>query len=120
VTVERKALAERVRAALPRDRPVRAVSMFGGLSFMVDGGLVVSAGRTGDLLVRVDPGRRDELLTVSGAGPAVMGDRPMGPGWIRVDPAGLATDERVAFWVGVGLEHLRSGGRAGTPGRSSG
>jgi TfoX N-terminal domain len=105
MTAEREALADRVRAALPQDRPVREVSMFGGLSFMVDGSMVVAAGRDGDLLVRIDPTRHDELLAVPGAGPAVMGaDRPMGPGWVRVSPDGLSTDEQLAFWTRVGLE----------------
>lgn len=106
MTAEREALADRIRAVLPHDRPVREVSMFGGLSFMVDESMVVAAGRVGDLLVRIDPARHDELLDVPGARPAVMGaDRPMGPGWIRVSQDGLATDEQLAFWTRVGLEH---------------
>ena len=106
MTAEREALAERVRAALPHDRPVREVSMFGGLSFMVDNSMVVAARRDGDLLVRIDPARNDELLSVPGAKPAVMGtDRPMGPGWITVSRDGLTTDKQLAFWTQVGLEH---------------
>jgi len=107
MTAEREALADRIRAALPRDRPVREVSMFGGLSFMVDDSMVVAAGRNGDLLVRINPARHDELLNVPGAKPAVMGaDRPMGPGWITVSHDGLATDDQLTFWTQVGLEHL--------------
>jgi len=115
VTTEREALAERVRAALPQDRSVREVSMFGGLSFMVDDSMVVAAGRDGGLLVRVDPGRSDELLTVSGARAAVMGaDRPMGPGWITVSPDGLTTDDQLAFWIQIGLGHLNNSRRQAT------
>ena len=107
MTEQREALADRVRAALPHDRPIREVSMFGGLSFMVDDSMVVAAGRQGDLLVRIDPARNDELLLLLGAEPAVMGaDRPMGPGWIRVSQEGLATDEQLASWIQVGLQHL--------------
>ena len=69
MTVEREALADRIRAVLPDDRSVREVSMFGGLSFMVHDSMVVSAGRNGDLLVRIDPARNDELLDGTG-GPA--------------------------------------------------
>jgi TfoX/Sxy family transcriptional regulator of competence genes len=106
MTAERQALADRVRAVLPPDRPVREVSMFGGLSFMVEGSMVVAAGRDGTLLVRIDPARNEELLGLPGAEPAVMGaDRPMGPGWIRVSHDGLGTDEQLGFWVGVGLDH---------------
>jgi hypothetical protein len=103
---DRDALAARVRAALPRDRAVREVSMFGGVSFLVDDAMVVAAGRDGGLLVRIDPARHDELLAEPGARPAVMGtDRPMGPGWIAVSRDGLATDDRFGFWLGVGMEH---------------
>ena len=106
MTAERQALAERVRGLLPPDRPVREVPMFGGLSFMVDDAMVVAAGRDGDLLVRIDPARHQELLEVAGARPAVMGaDRPMGPGWISVARDGLASDEQLGFWIGVGLQH---------------
>ena len=105
MTAERDALADRVRAALPPGRPVREVRMFGGLSFMVEESMVVSVGGAGDLLVRLDPARYDELLGVPGAQPAVMGERPMGPGWIRVAPGGLAGAEQLGFWLQVGLDH---------------
>ena len=105
MTREREALADRVRSALPPGRPVREVSMFGGLSFMVDDSMVVAARREGELLVRIDPARHDDLLGIAGARPAVMGaDRPMGPGWITVSAEGLTADQQLAFWVGVGLE----------------
>ena len=113
MTAEREVLADRVRAALPRDRPVREVSMFGGLSFMVDDSMVVAARRDGELLVRIDPARYDALLSVPGAKPAVMGtDHPMGPGWITVSRDGLTTDKELAFWTQVGLEY--QGARAQT------
>ena len=106
MTAEREAMADRVRAVLPRDRPVREVSMFGGLSFMVDESMVVAVDRHGDLLVRIDPACHEELLHLPGARPAVMGvDRPMGPGWITVARDGLATDEQLDFWTHAGLEH---------------
>lgn len=105
MTAAQEALTDRIRSALPDDRSVREVSMFGGLSFMVDDSMVVAARRSGDLLVRMDPARYDELLDVPGAKPAVMGDRPMGPGWITVSPDGLTTHEQLTFWIDVGLEH---------------
>lgn len=99
-------LTDRVRAAMPTGRAIREVSMFGGLSFMVDGAMVVAARRDGNLLVRIDPARRDELLDIPGAEPAVMGsDRPMGPGWITVRPDGLADADQLEFWIGCGLDH---------------
>lgn len=108
MTDQREALAARVRAALPADRAVREVSMFGGLALMLDERMVVSVHRDGSLLVRVDPDRSTELLALPGAAPAVMGaDRPMGPGWITVTADGLATDDQLADWVEVALDHHR-------------
>ena len=115
MAAEQHDLADRIRRALPGGHAVRDVSMFGGLSFMVDGSMVVAARRHADLLVRIDPARSGELLQVPGAKPAVMGsDRPMGPGWIAVAPDHLADDDQLAFWIGVGMEYHdahASGGR---------
>jgi TfoX/Sxy family transcriptional regulator of competence genes len=102
------ALTQRVRDVLGAGHAVREVRMFGGVSFMVDGQLAVAAGRDGDLLVRVDPARYEELLRL-GAGPASMGaDRPMGNRWMTVPRSQLDEDERLRFWVAVGIESRSS------------
>ena len=86
---------------------------------MVDDSMVVSASRDGDLLVRIDPARYEELLNAPGAEPAVMGaDRPMGPGWITVSHDGLTTDQQLAFWTQVGLDH-RAAQTEGRPGSAA-
>ncbi|MBC9225558.1 hypothetical protein GL325_04400 [Aeromicrobium sp. 636] len=96
-------LVRRIRRALA-GRRTREVSMFGGLSFMVDGALAVSAGGEGGLLVRIDPGRRDELTARPGARPAAMRNgREMGERWLQVDPIGLGEDADLRFWIDVGL-----------------
>lgn len=82
-------LVERVRNAL-RDRSPREVPMFGGVSFMVDGRMVVAARRDGALLLRIDPTIAASLLALPGAHPALMGaDRPMGDGWISIHATAL-------------------------------
>ncbi|SDU78287.1 TfoX/Sxy family protein [Jiangella alkaliphila] len=95
-------LAERLRAVMS-GRDVREVAMFGGVAFMVDGRMAVSAGRDGDLLVRVDPARYPELLTIPGAHESFMGERSMAPGWLAVDRSHLDGDDKLSFWVDVGL-----------------
>lgn len=109
VTDRRAELVERIRAALA-DRPsTREVSMFGGRSFMVDDRMVVSALKDGDLLVRVDGGRHEELLRRPGAVQAEMGrGRDMGPGWISVSADAIADDAGLAFWLGAALDHHRA------------
>ena len=77
-------LVDRIRTALA-GRDVLEVPMFGGISFMVDGRLVVASRRQGDLLVRIDPARRGQLLARPGVSPAEMGTgRRMGDAWVVV------------------------------------
>ncbi|WP_257132968.1 TfoX/Sxy family protein [Streptomyces sp. ms184] len=96
-------LPERVRAALG-DRRTREVKMFGGISFMVDERMVAAARGDGDLLLRIDPARREDLLARPGAHEALMGEgRSMGPGWLAVDEAAL-TGAGLAEWLGHALD----------------
>ena len=76
---------------------------------MVNDKRIVSAGKTGDLLVRVDAERHGALLAEPGAEQAQMGTgRDMGPGWITVAPEAVADDSRLAFWVDVAMTHNRT------------
>jgi len=98
-----EALARRVRHELA-GRVTREVTMFGGLSFMVDEALTVAARRDGSLLVRVDPSARAEALRRPGAEPAAMRNgREMGEGWLSVRPEGLTTDDGLRSWLDVAL-----------------
>ncbi|MGV8976754.1 MAG: TfoX/Sxy family protein [Cellulomonas sp.] len=100
-------LVQRVRAVLA-GRDVREVQMFGGVSFMVDGTMAVAARRDGDLLVRIDPARHDQLRQVPGARGATMGTgRSMGPGWISVERSHLGTGDELSFWTRTALECRR-------------
>ncbi len=101
-------VVERVRAALDRQGAVREVAMFGGRAFMVNEKLLVSVGRDGNLLARVDPDRAAELLAVDGARPAEMGGRSMGPSWMHVTSGAVETDDGLCFWLGVALAYNQS------------
>jgi TfoX/Sxy family transcriptional regulator of competence genes len=99
-------LEERLRSALDGNLPVREVAMFGGRSFMVREKIVAAVLGEGALLVRVDPGRHEELLAAPGASPAEMGaGRAMGAGWISVCAHALATQGELDFWLGAAMEH---------------
>jgi TfoX/Sxy family transcriptional regulator of competence genes len=99
-------LADRIRTALATEQSAREVSMFGGLSFMVNDKMVVAAGRDGDLLVRIDPERNRELVALPGARPAEMGaGRAMGPSWLRVGPDAITADGQLSFWIDVAMEY---------------
>lgn len=75
--------------------------MFGGLSFMIDDNLAVSASNQGDLLLRCDPDDVDGFLAEPHVRWAEMRSRRMSKGWLRVDPEGYATDDDLARWVAV-------------------
>ncbi|HZG92436.1 MAG TPA: TfoX/Sxy family protein [Pseudonocardia sp.] len=97
--------AERIRAMLAAEPSIREVSMFGGLSFMVNDKMVVNVRRGGDLLVRVDPRRSPELVAEHGARIAEMGaGRTMGPSWLDVPGELTDTDDRLRFWIEVAME----------------
>lgn len=108
MTAEREELAERLRYILSGESVRQEKPMFGTRSFLVNGKLLVSALRTGGLLVRVDAARHQELLWRPGAARAEMGaGREMGPGWIEVAPAAVDSDEDLLFWVDAALDYNR-------------
>ena len=109
MTPEQHRLVQRVRTLVDDEPDVREVSMFGGRAIMVNDKMIVSAGKSGDLLVRADAERHEALLDEPGATQAQMGaGRDMGPGWITVAPEAIADDERLAFWVVVAKDHNRT------------
>ena len=104
--VDDKGLADRIRRTLMTQPLIREVKMFGGLSFMVNESMAVCAMSDGALLVRADPARADELLTINGAKPAEMGaGRAMGKSWVAVDNEAIASADDLDFWIGVALEY---------------
>lgn len=111
MTTGQEALSDRVRALFADEPSTRDVAMFGGRAFLVDEKMVVHARTSGDLLVRVDPDADDQLVARPGAGRAEMGTgRSMGPGWISVSAASIATEEELSFWVRTALDHRRQVG----------
>jgi hypothetical protein len=98
-------LAARIRSALA-DRPaVREVKLFGWLSFMVNAKLTVGANADGDLLIRCDPERVTDLIARKAADWAEMNGRKMNKGWIVVGAEGIDSEEDLAFWIALALDH---------------
>src|SRR5439155_22918522 len=81
--------------------------MFGGLAFLINGNMSVSASSQGGLLLRVDPEETDALLSEPHAQPFEMRGRTM-QGWLRVDPEGLGTKRELQRWVARGVAYARS------------
>ena len=117
MTPEQQALIQRIQSLVTDQSDVREVSMFGGRAIMVNDKMIVSVGKTGDLLVRVAADRHETLLNEPGAEQAQMGaGREMGAGWITVAPEAIADDDRLAFWVDIAMRHNRAvtGGQSGS------
>ena len=102
-----EALADRLRDVLRGEEGVTEKRMFGGLAFLVDGHLAVSASGRGGLLVRVEPDRTAALLEEAGVAPFEMRGRPM-TGWVHVQPAAVEGQDALERWVHLGVSCARS------------
>ena len=100
-------LANRIRELVSSEHGVSEQRMFGGLAFLVNGNMSVSASGQGGLLLRVDPAETDALLRRPHAGPFQMRGRVM-QGWLRVDPEGVRTTRQLERWVTRGVSYARS------------
>jgi TfoX/Sxy family transcriptional regulator of competence genes len=100
-------LAGRIRELVLTEQGVTEQRMFGGLAFLIDGNMSVSASGQGGLLLRVDPAQTDALLSKPHAHPFEMRGRIM-QGWLRVDAEGLRTKPQLEGWVARGVAYARS------------
>jgi TfoX/Sxy family transcriptional regulator of competence genes len=100
-------LANRIRELVLTEQGVTEQRMFGGLAFLIDGNMSVSASGQGGLMLRVDPAETDELLSKPHAQPFEMRGRTM-QGWLRVAPEGLQTKRQLERWVSRGVAYARS------------
>jgi TfoX/Sxy family transcriptional regulator of competence genes len=100
-------LADRIRTLVASEPGVTEKRMFGGLAFLINGNMSVSASGQGGLLLRVDPAETDALLSRPHAHPFEMRGRLM-QGWLRVDADGLRTNPQLERWVARGIGYARS------------
>jgi TfoX/Sxy family transcriptional regulator of competence genes len=100
-------LADRVRTVVGPEDQVTEKRMFGGLAFLVNGHLAVTASSQGGLLLRVDPAETEALVRDPHADRFVMRGREL-DGWLHIDPDGVATDRELRRWVALGVAYARS------------
>ena len=100
-------LVTRVRGVLVGEEGVTEKRMFGGLAFMVDGHLAVSASGRGGLLVRADPAEVDALLEEPGVSRFQMRGRPV-TGWLHVEGDAVTDEAALQEWVRRGIGYARS------------
>jgi len=100
-------LANRLRESLADEPGTSERAMFGGLAFMINGNLAVSASSKGGLLLRVDPAETLSLIADPHAERFVMRGRAM-DGWLRIDPRALEDDDALTEWVRRGVAYART------------
>jgi TfoX/Sxy family transcriptional regulator of competence genes len=98
------ALAERVRERLAAVTGVSEKRMFGGIAFLTYGNMTVGVYGEG-LIVRIDPGTMDQVLTAEpGVRPFDMGGRSM-RGWLLVAGEALS-DGELERWIGQARRYV--------------
>jgi TfoX/Sxy family transcriptional regulator of competence genes len=100
-------LANRIRELVLMEDGITEKRMFGGLVFMVNGNMSVTASRRGGMMLRVDPSEADALLRRQHAEQIKMRNRVM-PGWIFIHAEGLRTKRQLARWVARGIAFAKS------------
>jgi TfoX/Sxy family transcriptional regulator of competence genes len=100
-------LADRIREQLVGEVGLTEKRMFGGLAFLINGNMAVSASSQGGLLLRVDPAQTEQLAGEPHAQRFVMRGREM-DGWLRVETDGIDSDAEFARWVRRGVAYART------------
>ena len=93
-----ESLVRRLRELLKGVHGVTEKKMFGGLAFLLNGNMCVSASRTGGLLARIDPEDTKAALAKPHATWMKMGGRSM-EGWVIVAPEGVRSARDLGAWV---------------------
>jgi TfoX/Sxy family transcriptional regulator of competence genes len=96
--------AERIRRVLGESRDVAEKKMMGGLVFMVDEHMCCGLNAHG-LMIRVGTDARDAMLKLTHVKPMLVGDRSPA-GFVRIDPAGYASDVDLRSWIQRGLDFV--------------
>lgn len=100
-------LADRIRAVVRAESGLTEQHMFGGLAFLIQGNMAVSASSQGGLLLRIDPARTGALASEPGAARFEMRGREM-EGWLRVDATAVEADDDLRRWVAHSISYARS------------
>src|SRR5207253_420573 len=99
-------LANRVREHVHSESGLTEKKMFGGLAFLINGNMAVSASGQGGLLLHVDKGETEALVAAPEASRMVMRGKEM-DGWLRVAVDHL-DDKAFRTWVKRGVSYAKS------------
>lgn len=103
-------LAERLRQALAHLPNVEEKKMFGGLAFMVNGKMCLTAGAD-RIMCRIDPNIHEEALKRNGSSTVIMGGRAY-KGYVHVSEEVLKTKAELNYWVALALDFNKKAKRS--------
>ncbi len=96
-------LADRIREIVAATgNAIEEKKMFGGLCFMVNQKMCVGVEQE-RLMVRLDPGKSDEVLELPGVHPMDFTGKPM-KGYVFVDVDELKSKKQLEYWMALALE----------------
>jgi TfoX/Sxy family transcriptional regulator of competence genes len=99
-------LAERIRERLNEVPNVREQQMMGGLTFMVNEKMCVGVFKD-ELMCRINPHIREELLEKSGCHTMTFTKRPM-RGIVLVEESGVHSKKDFEFWITYCLDYNKT------------
>ena len=100
-------LADRIRQLIGVESAVSEKEMFGGLAFLLNGNMAVTARNAGGMMIRVGPAAVERLILSDGAHTVEMRGQRM-KGWVRVTPEQVRGERCLAHWVAQGVSYARS------------
>lgn len=95
-------LASRIRKALSHLPAVEEKKMFGGMAFMVNGKMCLTAGPN-RMMCRIDPEIHEEATKKRGSRTVIMKGRKY-IGYVHVDEESLQKKADFDYWVDLALE----------------
>jgi TfoX/Sxy family transcriptional regulator of competence genes len=95
-------LANKIRQALAHLPEVEEKKMFGGIAFMVDGKMCLTAGHD-RMMCRIDPNIHEEAVKRKGCRTVIMKGREY-KGYVHVNEESLHTKTDFNYWVTLALD----------------
>jgi TfoX/Sxy family transcriptional regulator of competence genes len=96
-------LAKKIRKALSHLHHVKEKKMFGGLAFMVNDKMCITAG-PGRIMCRIDPDLHEEAIKKKGCRSVIMKGREY-KGFVHVDEEGIKNKKDFDYWIRLALDY---------------
>src|SRR4028118_1438519 len=94
-------LADRIRVGLSHLPKVKEKKMFGGLAFMVDNKMCITAGAD-RIMCRIDPAIHEEVINRKGCSTVIMRGREI-KGYVYVNEESIKNRKDLDYWMGLAL-----------------